>query len=122
MRIDSNMFDNQITGLKSEVFDQKNNTNTEEKVDVTKKIQNKEENVALPGEKKLIEAVEKANKEMMGENTSLQVSIHKKTHDVMIKIVDKETKKVIKEIPPEKIVDMIAEMCEKAGIFIDKRG
>ncbi|MCT4508865.1 MAG: flagellar protein FlaG [Tepidibacter sp.] len=122
MRIDSNTFDNQMTGFKSEVFDQKNNTNKEEKVDLTKKIQNKEENVALPGEKRLIEAIEKANKGMTGENTSLKVSIHKKTNDIVIKLIDRETKEVIKEIPSEKIIDMVAEMCERAGIFVDKRG
>lgn len=122
MRIDSNIFDNQITGFKSEVFDQKNNTNREEKVDLTKKIQNKEENVALPGEKRLIEAIEKANKGMTGDHTSLKVSIHKKTNDIVIKLIDTETKEVIKEIPSEKIIDMVAEMCERAGIFVDKRG
>ena len=39
----------------------------------------------------------------------------------MIKIHDKETDEVIVEYPPEKILDMVAKMCERAGIFMDKK-
>lgn len=38
-----------------------------------------------------------------------------------IKIVDKETKEVIKEFPPEKTLDMIAKVWEMAGIMVDER-
>lgn len=39
----------------------------------------------------------------------------------IIKIVDTDTKKVIKEIPPKKLLDMVAKMCEMVGIMIDKK-
>ena len=39
----------------------------------------------------------------------------------MIKSVDKETKKVIKELPPEKTLDMIAKVWDMAGILVDER-
>jgi flagellar protein FlaG len=39
----------------------------------------------------------------------------------MIKIVDKDTKEVIKEFPPEETLDMIAKVWELAGIMIDER-
>jgi len=38
----------------------------------------------------------------------------------MIKIVDDDSKKVLLEIPSEKILDMVASMCENAGL-IDKK-
>ena len=38
-----------------------------------------------------------------------------------IKIIDKDTKEVIKEVPPEKTLDMIAKVWELAGILIDER-
>ena len=47
--------------------------------------------------------------------------IHEKTHRVTIKIVDKETKEVIKEYPPEKTLDMIAKVWEMAGIMVDEK-
>jgi flagellar protein FlaG len=39
----------------------------------------------------------------------------------MIKIVDRETKKVIKEIPPEKSLDMLERAWEIAGILMDEK-
>ncbi|SHK01041.1 flagellar protein FlaG [Tepidibacter formicigenes] len=120
MRVDSSMFNNQIVGAKSEIVNDKNKS--ENKEDVVKQSQKKEENVSFPGEKKLIEAIEKSNKELLGTNSHLKFSIHEKTKEIVVKIVDNETKKVIKEIPSEKILDMVADMCERAGIFVDKRG
>ena len=40
---------------------------------------------------------------------------------ITIKIVDKETKKVIKELPPEKTLDMIAKVWEMAGLFVNEK-
>ena len=38
----------------------------------------------------------------------------------MIKIVDKDTK-VLVEVPPKKILDMIAKLCEISGVVFDKK-
>ena len=46
---------------------------------------------------------------------------HEGTNRVTIKIVDKDTKKVIKELPPEKTLDMIAKVWEMAGIMVDEK-
>ena len=47
--------------------------------------------------------------------------IHEKTNRVTIKMVDKETHKVIKEFPPEETLDMIAKVWEIAGIMVDEK-
>ncbi|GAA0782675.1 flagellar protein FlaG [Hathewaya limosa] len=39
----------------------------------------------------------------------------------IIKIVDTDTKEIIKEIPPKKLLDMVAKMCEMVGIMIDEK-
>jgi flagellar protein FlaG len=39
----------------------------------------------------------------------------------MVKVIDNETQEVIQEIPPEKILDMVAKMWEVAGILVDER-
>ena len=41
--------------------------------------------------------------------------------EVKIKIIDRDTKKVIKELPPEKTLDMIAKAWEMAGILVDEK-
>lgn len=64
-------------------------------------------------------AVEKLNKNLS--NSEAVFGIHEDTNRVTIKIVDKNTKEVLKELPPEKTLDMIAKVWELAGILIDER-
>lgn len=54
-------------------------------------------------------------------NSEIQFGIHDATNRVTIKIIDKETKDVIKELPPEKTLDMIAKVWEIAGMMVDER-
>lgn len=70
--------------------------------------------------KQINEAVEKANK-VFNESTHLKFEVHEKTKDIMIKIIDDKTGEVVKEFPPEKLLDMVAKMWEVAGIFIDEK-
>lgn len=72
-----------------------------------------------PSNEQIKQAVEKMNKSMP--NSSAVFGIHEATQRITIKIVDKETKKVIKELPPEKTLDMIAKVWEMAGILVDER-
>ena len=65
------------------------------------------------------QSVEKINKNMS--NSEAIFGVHEATNRVMIKIVDKDTKEVIKEFPPEKTLDMIAKVWEMAGIMVDER-
>ncbi len=65
------------------------------------------------------EAVDKMNKRM--ENSEAVFGIHEGTNRITIKIVDKDSKKVIKELPPEKTLDMIAKVWEMAGILVDEK-
>lgn len=64
-------------------------------------------------------AVEELNKKM--NNSEAIYGIHEATNHVTIKIVDKDTKEVIKELPAEKTLDMIARVWEMAGILVDEK-
>jgi flagellar protein FlaG len=68
---------------------------------------------------KLKSAVDEMNKQM--HDSEAIFGIHDKTNRVTIKIVDKETKEVIKEYPPEQTLDMIAKVWELAGIMVDEK-
>ncbi|HHV72899.1 MAG TPA: flagellar protein FlaG [Clostridia bacterium] len=72
-------------------------------------------------EEELIGAIEKANKKMEIYNTCLEFSIHEATKEIMIKVIDTVKEEVIREIPPEKILDMVAKMMEMAGLLVDER-
>ena len=64
-------------------------------------------------------AVDEINKK--AHNSEAFFGIHDATNRVTIKIVDKDTKKVLKEYPPEKTLDMIAKVWEMAGLLVDKK-
>lgn len=72
-----------------------------------------------PSNEQLKRAVENLNKRMY--NSEALFGIHEKTNRVTIKIVDRDTKEIIKEFPPEKTLDMIAKAWELAGILVDER-
>lgn len=65
-------------------------------------------------------AVEQMNKKM-AVNSEAVFGIHEGTNRVTIKIVDKSTRETIKELPPEKTLDMIAKVWELAGILVDEK-
>ena len=73
------------------------------------------------GEKVIIDAIEKANAKLNGVSAEFEFSIHEQTKQIMVKVLNAETKEVIREIPPEKILDMVAHIWELAGIFVDER-
>lgn len=73
-------------------------------------------------DQRLIKAIENANKKLRSSaNTECQFAIHQRTKQIMIKIMNTETKEVIREIPPEKSLDMIAKMWDMAGLFVDEK-
>jgi len=72
-------------------------------------------------DEQMIRAIERAIKSMQGPETSLRFSVHDKMNQIMVKVMDNESGKVIREIPPEKLMDFIAKAMERAGILIDER-
>jgi flagellar protein FlaG len=69
------------------------------------------------------EKIKKALENMTAQlpNSEVKFGIHEKTNRVTIKLVDKSTKEVIKEFPPEKTLDMIAKCMEIAGVLVDEK-
>lgn len=70
--------------------------------------------------KDLDKALKKINGFLKDEHTRAEYSVHKDFGTIMIKIIDEDTKETILEIPPKKILDMVADMCRQVGLF-DKR-
>jgi len=68
---------------------------------------------------KIKKAVDEINKNAI--NSEAVFGIHEATNRVTIKIIDKKTREVIKELPPEKTLDMIAKVWEIAGIMVDEK-
>ncbi|MFD2331487.1 flagellar protein FlaG [Cohnella sp. GCM10020058] len=66
-------------------------------------------------------AIEKANKAMEGSDRRFEYSVHEKTGDLLVKVVNTETNEVMREIPNEKLLDLMDKLQELAGINIDEK-
>ncbi len=71
--------------------------------------------------KTIKDAIENTNKKLVSTDRKFEFSINEETNDVIIRVINKETDEVIREIPSEKILDMVAKMMELAGLFIDEK-
>ena len=70
----------------------------------------------------LQDAMDQANKSFEPLNRHFEFSPHDRLNRMMVKVINTNTDEVIREIPPEKLVDMVANMLEVAGILVDERG
>ena len=66
-------------------------------------------------------AVKRANNTMRMTKTSCQFQYHEETNRVSIKVIDKDTEEVIREIPSEEALELIQKMWEMAGILVDEK-
>lgn len=72
-----------------------------------------------PSEETMKQAISDINKRL--NNTEAVFGVHEATNRVTIRIIDKSSKEVIKELPPEKTLDMIAKVWELAGLLVDEK-
>ncbi|MBO8129203.1 MAG: flagellar protein FlaG [Peptococcaceae bacterium] len=87
---------------------------------VSKEQHDTQENQA-PTEEQLVKALEKLTRTAYIFDRMFHFLIHKESERVMVQIIDRETEEVIKEIPPEKILDIVARIQELVGLLIDEK-
>ncbi|TRY24506.1 flagellar protein FlaG [Brevibacillus sp. LEMMJ03] len=69
----------------------------------------------------LKKAVDDLNKLLQTEKTHLKFTMHEKLGEYYVQLVNDETNEVVREIPPRKILDMVADIQEKLGLLIDEK-
>lgn len=70
---------------------------------------------------KVKNAINDINKKIRPTHTQCEFKFHEKTNRISITVRDSDTNEVIKEIPPEKTLDMIAKTLELAGLLVDEK-
>lgn len=90
------------------------------------RLNNRQAQAKIPEEKKyreeeIIDAIESANKKFIAYDRKFEFSIHEKTKQIMVKVIDVNTNEIIREIPPEKILDLVASIWEISGIIVDEK-
>lgn len=65
-------------------------------------------------------AVEQLNKLMLAYNTEISFQVHEDSGEHLVRIINSLDKTVIREIPPERVLDMVAHLKKIVGIIIDE--
>jgi len=68
----------------------------------------------------LDDALEEINKALEVRNIALNYSIDEKTEDIVITVVERSSKKVIRQIPPEEILKLRGHIKEILGMIYDE--
>lgn len=79
-----------------------------------------EKNIPV-NEEQIKNIIEQANKSLAACSTRLEFTIHEKTKEIIVKVLNTDTGEVIKEIPSEKSLDRFAEVLENNGLLVDEK-
>lgn len=112
------------TAAKEMTADSKVSTSSTVQITNTQKsgTDNGESNLAQQNEKKEASIKElKDIQKVINRNTIAEFGYNEPTNRITIKIKDKDTDEVIKEIPSEKALEMLAKAWELAGILVDEK-
>lgn len=69
----------------------------------------------------LQEVVEAMNDFLNPVYTSLKFELHEKLNEYYVQVIDQNTKEVIREIPPKKLLDVYAAIAEYIGLIVDEK-
>lgn len=72
-------------------------------------------------EEKIQPEIDELNKGVEAFNTSLHFKLHKETDTLMVRLIDIKTNEIIKEYPPEELLDKKAKIREFIGMILDDR-
>ncbi|SMO69088.1 flagellar protein FlaG [Balnearium lithotrophicum] len=111
----------QINSQNLQALDQKNQVRIQKET-----IKQQEEKIEkLKNEKVSPEVVEKVLEELRKKlsmlNTQLQIKIDKDTDITVVKVVDKQTNKVIRQIPPEYVLKIAKYLDEITGLLLREK-
>ena len=73
-----------------------------------------------PNEEDMQQMMKELNELMSRINCNLEFSYHKEVNVMSVKMVDKVTQEVIKELPPEEMIDNMIQAKDWIGAFLDK--
>jgi flagellar protein FlaG len=106
-----------------------NNNNSSENIKSNNKKANKqttslqEKNIYNQKEleKEVKKSVKDVNEIVNQVKEGLSFQIHEDTEELMVQVIDVNTEEVIKELPPEEMLDLKARIHEMVGILIDEK-
>ena len=123
-----------VDSLSSQQLYNNNNNNSSENIRAEKiksnnkktnrqatSLQEKKEYNQQELEDEVRESVKDVNEIVDQVKEGLSFQIHEDTEELMVQVIDVNTDEVIKELPPEEMLDLKARIHEMVGILIDEK-
>lgn len=76
---------------------------------------------AIPDMTQVAQAVKNMNKTMENLSPNLEFSVDSDIHRTIVKVVDQQTKEVIRQIPSEEIIELAKAMDQAQGLLIKQK-
>ncbi len=102
-----------------QVFEQPVRKVKEERQEEQKKLTEEKASVDAFDAELLKDVLEAVENSAAVRNRGLEFSVHDATGRMRVTVVDKETNEVVREIPSEKLLDLLGKMDEMVGILFD---
>lgn len=92
----------------------------DEKLGVQEAVEANAQKKEEPNEEDMQQMMKELNELMSRINCNLEFSYHKEVNVMSVKMIDKATNEVIKELPPEEMIDNMIQAKDWIGAFLDK--
>jgi len=92
----------------------------DEKLGVQEAVEANAQKKEEPNEEDMQQMMKDLNELMSRINCNLEFSYHKEVNVMSVKMIDKATNEVIKELPPEEMIDNMIQAKDWIGAFLDK--
>lgn len=92
----------------------------DEKMGVQETVEANAQKKEEPNEEDMQQMMKDLNELMSRINCNLEFSYHKEVNVMSVKMIDKATNEVIKELPPEEMIDNMIQAKDWIGAFLDK--
>ena len=80
-----------------------------------------DEELPAPSRTLLARTTEFLNQLLQESRRRLKFNVHEATGRIWVQVIDAETQEVIKEIPPERYLDLVARIWALVGILVDEK-
>ncbi|NPV42741.1 MAG: flagellar protein FlaG [Firmicutes bacterium] len=97
------------------------NKNTEKLISQKEVLVESENNKEEISDEELQESINTLNKTLEVIDKRYEFSIHEETDRPVVRVYDRNSGDIIKQIPPEEVLNILTKIRELIGIFIDER-
>ena len=89
-------------------------------VEKIRNAQPAEQQAKQPTEAELKQMVEKANESLKINNSDLQFEMDKESSEMIVKVIDRETKEVIRQFPSVEMIEMSKAIEKMQGVLVSR--